>query len=561
MPSRTPQPQNFAAPPLRRSAAPLLFALPLLFLTIFFFYPLAAIFRISLRPDTILSLLNRPHLLKIIGFTFWQATLSTLFTLAIGLPAAYLFARWSFRGQTLLRALTTLPFVMPTVVTAAAYRVLLGGGSPFNRLLMTLFDLQKPPIQLEQTLSIIILAHVFYNVAIVSRLVGGFWAHLSPNLASAARVMGASSARAFIEVTLPLLAPAILSASLLAFLFSFTSFGVILILGGPSFSTIETEIYRQYVTFLQPDIAAALSLLQIGFTFILMAIYARLQRKTAVTLSLHPQQANKKQARTDKEKLFLNSIIIILLLFFVSPLLALLWRSLVDRDGQLTLAYYQALPASKQGSVAFVPPLKVIRNSLVYALLTVVVASFFGLLSATLLTRPFRGRKWLDPLFMLPLGASAVTLGFGYVVSFHWLRTSPLLVLIAHTLVAFPFVVRTLLPVMQGIRPTLREAAAVMGADPAQVWREVDLPIVGRAMLAAAVFAFTVSMGEFGATNFIVRPNSGYLTLPIIIRRYLRHPGSLNYGQAMAMSVLLMLVCAIGFIAIEHFRYADIGEF
>jgi len=167
----------------------------------------------------------------------------------------------------------------------------------------------------------------------------------------------------------------------------------------------------------------------------------------------------------------------------------------------------------------------------------------------------------MDPLFMLPLGASAVTLGFGYVVSFRWLRTSPLLVLIAHTLVAFPFVVRTLLPVMQGIRPSLREAAAVMGAAPAQVWREVDLPIVGRAMLAAAVFAFTVSMGEFGATSFIVRPNSGYLTMPIAIQRYLGQPGSLNYGQAMAMSVLLMLVCAVGFIAIERFRYADIGEF
>jgi thiamine transport system permease protein len=208
-----------------------------------------------------------------------------------------------------------------------------------------------------------------------------------------------------------------------------------------------------------------------------------------------------------------------------------------------------------------VPPLIAIRNSVGYALLTVVAAGLMGAISAQLLTRPGRWKKWLDPLLMLPLGASAVTLGFGYVVSFDQLRTSPLLVLIAHVLVAFPFVVRTVLPVLEGIKPVLREAAAVLGASPLRVWREVDLPIVGRALLVAAVFAFTVSMGEFGATSFIVRPNSGYLTMPIAIARYLDTPGALNFGQAMAMSAILMAVTATGFIAIERFRFADVGEF
>ena len=133
--------------------------------------------------------------------------------------------------------------------------------------------------------------------------------------------------------------------------------------------------------------------------------------------------------------------------------------------------------------------------------------------------------------------------------------------LIAHTLVAFPFVVRTVLPVLQGIRPSLREASAVLGASPGRVWLEVDLPIVGRALLVAAVFAFTVSIGEFGATSFIVRPNSGYLTVPIAIARYLGVPGDLNFGQAVAMSTILMAVSTAGFLAIERFRFADVGEF
>jgi thiamine transport system permease protein len=245
----------------------------------------------------------------------------------------------------------------------------------------------------------------------------------------------------------------------------------------------------------------------------------------------------------------------------LSPLFALVLQSFTDRQGQFTLAYYQALPELRRGSITFVPPLVAIRNSLGYAVMTMLLAGLLGTVSALLLARPSRWRGWLEPIFMLPLGASAVTLGFGYVLTMDRLRTSAWLVLIAHTLVALPFVVRSLLPVLQGIRPSLREAATISGASPLRVWREVDLPIVGRALLVAAVFAFTVSMGEFGATSFIIRPNSGFLTLPIAIQRYLSQPGALNFGQALAMSAILMGVCAAGFIAIERFRYADIGEF
>ncbi len=540
---------------------PVVLLLPLLFLLIFFFYPLGNIFRLSLTAEALGELVQRPSFRNVVWFTVWQAALSTGLTLLLGLPAAYLFARYEFRGKTVLRALTTIPFVMPTVVVAAAFRALLGVNGPLNRLLTAVLQTDTPLIQLEQTLTIILLAHVFYNVTVVVRLVGGFWGNLNPRLVEAAQTLGASPRRAFWEITLPLLRPSLISASLLIYLFTFTSFGVILILGGPAFSTIETEIYRQYITFLRPDVAAALSLLQIVFTFGLMSLYAKWQQQTAVSLELRPQESTQRQAKTVGEKLALGGMVAGLLLFLLTPLLALVWQSLVDREGQFTLAYYQALPTLRRDSVVFVPPLVALRNSLGYALLTVIVAGVLGLFSATFLIRPSRWRSWLDPLFMLPLGASAVTLGFGYVVTFRWLRTSPLLVLIAHVLVAFPFVVRTLLPVLQGIKPSLREAAAVLGASPSRVWREVDLPIVGRALLVASVFAFTVSMGEFGATSFIVRPNSGYLTIPIAIERFLGQPGVLNYGQALAMSTILMLVTAVGFIAIERFRYADIGEF
>jgi thiamine transport system permease protein len=538
-----------------------LFLLPLLFLGLFFFFPLGNILALSFTVEAVAQLFARDYYVNVLWFTIWQAALSTALTLLIGLPGAYLFSHYEFRGKSLLRALTTIPFVMPTVVVAAALRALLGVNGPVNDSLMLLFGLETPPLQLEQTLTIILIAHVFYNVTIVIRLVGGYWANMGPRPGEAARTLGASPWRTLWTVTLPMLRPALIAASLLIYLFTFTSFGVILLLGGPAFSTVETEIYRQYVTFLRPDIAAVLSLIQITFTFAIMTLYARWQQRDAVALDLRPQSATARPPRTAVERWLVGALVVGLLLFLVTPLLALVWQSFVNRQGDFTLANYRALSELRRGSITFIPPIAAVRNSLGYALLTVVAAGLLGVISAYLLTRKAWWRDWLDPIFMLPLGASAVTLGFGYVVTFGSLRTSPVLVLIAHTLVAFPFVVRSLLPVLLGIKPSLREAAAIMGASPLRVWRHVDLPIVGRALLVGAVFAFTVSMGEFGATSFIVRPNSGFLTLPIAIARYLGRPGAENFGAALAMSTVLMAVTSAGFLAIERFRFADIGEF
>lgn len=539
----------------------LIFIIPLLFISVFFFYPLISILGLSLTRSAIGDLLANQYYLSVFWFTFWQAALSTILTLIVGLPAAYIFARFTFRGKSLLRALVTVPFVLPTVVVAAAFRTLFSAQGPLGLILERLTGIDSIPITLEQSLTIILLAHMYYNIAVVIRLVGGFWSNIDPRMNEAARVLGASPFRAFLEVTFPLLRTPIASAGTLIFLFTFTSFGVILILGGPSFSTIETEIYRQYVTFLNPNVAALLALLQIFFTFALMSIYARWQRRASVPLDFRPAKSTMRKPETLFQKSVVGAMVLGLTLFMVSPLLALIWRSFVDRDGNLTTAYYQALPELKRGSITYIAPLTAVRNSIGYALLTMLTAGFLGIISALLLARPGRWRGWLDPIFMLPLGASAVTLGFGYVITMGRLRTSPLLVLIAHTLVALPFVVRSLLPVLQGIRPNLREAATILGASPIRVWREIDLPIIGRALLVAAVFAFTISMGEFGATSFIIRPNSGFLTIPIAIERYLSQPGTLNYGQALAMSTILMAVCATGFMAIERFRYADIGEF
>jgi len=181
-----------------------------------------------------------------------------------------------------------------------------------------------------------------------------------------------------------------------------------------------------------------------------------------------------------------------------------------------------------------------------------------------LANRASRAARWLDPLLMLPIGTSAVTLGLGYILAFGPplfglfdvdLRSSPVLIPLAHTLIAMPFVVRSLLPAVRRIEPQLRESAALLGAGRMTLWRTIDLPLTARSIAVAGVFAFTVSMGEFGAALLISRPD--FPTISMVIFRFLGLPGALNYATALAMSVLLLVASAIGFVLIERGRGED----
>lgn len=544
-----------------------LYLLPLAFLAVFFFYPLAAIVSQSLAPggqlnlEPALQFLSQPYFGRVLWFTVWQAALSTLLTLAFGLPAAYVFARYRFPGKSLLHALTTIPFVMPTVVVAAAFTALLGPRGWLNTLLMDWFDLSRGPIRLQQSIWLILLAHAFYNTTVVVRIVGSFWANLDYRLAQAARVLGANQARVFVEITLPLLLPAITAAALLVFLFCFTSFGVILILGGPSFATLEVEIYRLAVTLFRLPEAAAVSLVQILATFLVMVVYTRVQARVTVPLELRPAAETAAVPASRSALILVWGTVAALAVFLLAPLLALAARSLAPGDA---LRYYNELFVNRTGSIFYVPPGLAVRNSLLFAIAATLMAVVLAVITAYLLARG-QGRlaRILDPIVLLPLGTSAVTLGFGYILALNRpplnLGASPFLVPIAHTLVAYPFAVRALLPALRGLDPNWRGAAAVLGASPWRIWREIEFPIVGRAVLVGAVFAFTISMGEFGATLLIGRPE--FPTMPVAIYRLLGQPGALNYGQALAMSTLLMLTCTLGFLGIERFRIGEIGEF
>ena len=490
---------------------------------------------------------------SVIWFTVWQAAASTALTVAVALPAAGAVARLDFRGQRLVRALATVPFVLPTVVVGAAFEGL------FDR-----FGLAGGEgLSLRHTVWAILAAHVFFNYAVVLRTVGAHWANLDARVEDQARVLGASRLGVFRRVVLPRLAPSIAASSAIVFLFSFTSFGVVLILGGPARATIETEIYRYAVIRLDLGTAAALAVVQLAAVVALVAVSNALERRRA---AIEPASSPAAAPRRRGPGLAANLMVMGLVLGL--PLAVLVERSLAaGRGGGYTLRNYTAM--AERVNLLPDTALAALGNSLAFAVPAAALALLVGGAATLVVIRSGsrRGRglgRVFDVGLTLPLGTSAVTVGLGFLLVLDRppidIRTSVMVVPIAHALVGIPFVVRTLVPMLRTVNPRAREAAAVLGASPRRVRREVDLRVAARGIAVGAGFAFAVSLGEFGATSFIPRrPET--LTAPLALFRLLGTPGEALRGQAMAVAVSLMALTAVAVFVMDMWGDSRRGAF
>jgi len=529
---------------------------PLAVLGVFFVLPVVGMVGRGFLPDGhldvggVLDVLTRPEIRRALWFTVWTSTVATATALVLGLPAAYALHRLAFPGRTALRALLVVPFVLPTVVVGVAFQLLIGSGGP-----LAFLGLDGSPVA-------IVAGLVFFNASVVIRVVGGTWESLDPRAGEAAAALGASPWRVLRDVTLPVLRPAVVSAATVVFLFCATAFGIVLTLGGLRYSSVETQIYLLTTDLLDLQGAAALSVLQLLVVILLLLAAAR-ARRTPDAAVARSRARLRRPSRTDLPALAATAA---LLLLVVGPLATLVAESL-RVDGAWSLANYRALQTPGSHQALLVPVTDAVVNSLRIAVDATWMSLLLGLAVATLVTRRSRTRgerrlrAVLDGLFMLPLGVSAVTLGFGFLITLGRppleLRDSPLLIPVAQALVALPLVVRVLVPVLGGIDDRLRQAAATLGASPARALLVVDLPVVWRPLLAAAGFAFACSLGEFGATSFLVRDDRP--TLPVVIFRLISHPGDLNYGMALAGSVVLGGTTALVMFLVERLRVPSVG--
>ncbi|AEI13531.1 ABC transporter permease [Cellulomonas gilvus] len=547
-------------------------ALPLAFLLVFFAYPVATMVGRGFVVDGRLDLsgfadvFGRPRTWRIIGQTLAQAGVATTVSVLLGVPGAYVLHRHRFPGRAAVRALVTVPFVLPTVVVGVAFRSLLVEGGPLGFL------------HLDGTFVAIVAALVFFNYAVVVRGVGGLWERLDPRAEQAARALGATPWRAFRTVTLPALTPAIASAASLAFLFCATAFGTVLVLGGLRFGTVETEIWVQTTQFLDLRAAAVLSVVQLVVVGAALTVAgrARGRRERALHLAepelvVRPLRLRRPAGtpRHDGHALLLaaTGVTALVVVLLALPLVNLVVRSLRVGDGW-GLDHYRALGTVGGGVTVTVwqAALTSLRTAVDATVLALVVGGLVALVVSRRPRRPAARRAvaGLDALFMLPLGVSAVTVGFGFLLAMHEplglpldLRRSPLLVPVAQAVVAVPLVVRTVLPVLRAIDPRLREAAATLGAAPGRVLRTVDLALAARSIGLAAGFAFAASLGEFGATSFLARPENP--TLPVVVFRLIGRPGPESYGMALAASVVLAALTAAVVALCERLRRTGDG--
>lgn len=519
---------------------PSLMAGPALFLAVFFVWPVGQLLWRGLgdNAEAIGDIFTSTALRRVAWFTLWQALASTGLTLLVAGPLTAVVANVSFRGRRLVNALVTIPFVLPTVVVAGA---LLATG---DRLGLT-----EGSFALNKSIFAILVAHVFFNVAVVVRTVGGFWQQLSRDDEHAARTLGSPAWKTFLRVTLRSLRPSILAATSIVFLFTFTSFGIVQILGGARQRTIETEIFRYAVSRTDFATAAALSIVQLVAVVALVVVNISLRGR----LGEADRLGDRLRPATGRVRAIAPLTIVITLGLLFVPIVILAEQALHTGDGW-GLANFRAL--SDRPPFLTVTPQRAIANSLAFAVVAAAIATAVGgWASLAIVYGRRRAAALLDLGYLLPLGTSAVTLGFGVLITFDqsWynLRQSWFIIPLTQALIGIPFVTRAVVPTLRAIDPQLREAAASMGAPPSQIWRDIDLPIARKALVIGAGFAFAISLGEFGATSFVGR-SPDHMTVPLAIARLLGQPGETIRGQAMALSVTLMIVTTVVLLVVDR---------
>ena len=495
---------------------------PAVGLVVFYVWPFTTLLVEAIDGRSVRDSLTRHQTWDVVWFTTWQAVISTALTITAGLAPAYLVARYEFIGRRPLVAVLTALFVLPTVVMGAAMLALL-------------------PDSLDRTVWAVIAAHVLFNLAVVVRVIGAMWEHLPVDMEGAAATLGANRWRVFREISLPLLRPTIVGAAAIVFLFAFTSFGVIRILAAPGTRTIEVEVWRRATQLGDIGGAAVLSLLQLAVLGLVVVWTSSVQRRHGRAIDIR-SNALRRRARGSRERAGVTLIAGLTFAVALAPLLALGIRSFSTPSGWSTAAW-RTLGRSevRPGIRIGIDPVAALWQSVQTAAWATTFAVVFGALASLAIAAARRTGRLLDVGLMLPIGTSAVTIGFGMLITFDtppadW-RAAWWLVPVGQALIAVPFVVRTATGVLQAVDPELSDAAATLGASPSRAWREIVVPYLWRPLAVGAGLAAAISLGEFGATSFLSR--SGDETMPIAIEKLLGRTGSLLQSQGYALATVL----------------------
>ncbi|MDB2239814.1 ABC transporter permease [Halorubrum ezzemoulense] len=505
------------------------------------------------------ALLSPDRRLGIVGFTAYQAVLSTVASVALGLPAAYLLARFEFPGRRTLRSLTIVPFVLPSIMVAVGFVATFGENGTLNAALTTL---GLPRVELMFTLEAVVIAHAFYNAPLVARVTTAAWESVDASAVETARSLGAGPVRAFVDVVAPQVYPAVLTGAALTFVFTFGTFPIVLALGGFELVTVEVLVYR-LVRDLSYAEAAVLAIIELAVSLGVLLAYLRYEARQSTgargarPLPRRPLSPPAATLRELLPRAGLAAYGVVAGVVFLAPIASMVLASVTGGDDAITLDHYRFLVERQQTGAAFqVRPWPAIRNSLAFATGATLLALPMGVVVAVLTTRRYRGRTLVDAAAMAPLAVSGIIVGLGLlrglvfgveIGGWRIAASGAAAIVVAHAVSGYPFVVRTVSPGLAGLDRSLVESARALGASRARVIRDVEIPLVWPAVVAGAAFAFAVSIGEFTSTVVLATGADAY-TMPVAIERFIGR----RLGPATAMGVVLLVVTGVSFVVIER---------
>ncbi|MFH1391674.1 MAG: iron ABC transporter permease [Candidatus Diapherotrites archaeon] len=515
-----------------------------LFFFLFFLYPLLLVLFKALASGTETIFVFAEVLVKnnfLIRNSFIQASVSTFFAVLIGLPMAYVLARRDFPGKKVLKSLSLIPFVFPSILVVISFVIIFGNNGWINLFLKNFLGFEEH-VQFLYGFSGIIIAHTFYNFPIVMRFVSNAWENTDKTMKEAAKTLGANKVQVFLKITLPQLIPSLAASASLVFIYTFMSFAIVLTLGGLQFSTFEVEIYRQITRNFNFEIGALLAFFQFLILSIVGYSYIYFSKKYAIKSSLNIEKPKKLNFASAKG--FCESLLILGgITFIVLPLISLVFFAFFDQKlGQFSLKAFEKIVFPSTVSLLGTTPLLSIAYSLLLAFFSSIIATFFGLLASLKQTRI----RFSGVFLSASVAVSVITLGAGYWLGFG---TGQLWVIaMGHAIFAFPFAFRVINNALSRIDSESLDAARTLGANELQVFQFVQLPRIKNSLLVSLALSFAVSLGELGLVLLLY--DGIYATMPVYIYRLLT---TFDLFAAAAMGVVLISISFLSFYAIEYF--------
>jgi len=525
-----------------------IFALPLvLSVSFFFILPYGA----SLTPlaggGEAISIFKNSAFLSITFFTLKQSFFSVLVSLLLGLPGALFAGSGKSRFSPLFRIIFSIPFAVPSILAVMGFVLFFGNSGWVNTFLKFITGSTEGPIRILYKPEAIILAHGFFNFPLVIRLVGDGIARAKKSYASAAANLGASPFMTSLTVILPLSLPAILSSILLVFLYSFTSFTVVLVLGGgPASTTLAVEIYRHARIFLNYRNAGVLALAETLIAVSVFCAYIFFGRKSGQIKSEIEEQYPDIKVYSSGIKILVLIYVTLIGIFILGPLVSVILESFLFQNSR------SALPAFGFRWWHMVDTwLPALFRSLLLALLSSLLSCLLAISAAQSIKISEKKRNNILSGFIrfcasAPVVSSGIVLGLGWLI-LYGRRSSPLVLILLHGIMALPFSFNSIYEGFRSIPDNTLDAASVLGAGHFRSLITVTLPLSRGRIRSAWAFAAALSLGEINTVIMLGMEN--FETLPLYIYRAM---GAYRYGTACAAGTLLILCCTACFLFSEY---------